>query len=132
MEDREKELLVKFAALKKRKEELKESLSQNERELSEAESLLIELLETKSAVATAKYDGIGFARIGKPKLYASCTKENYDQLIDYLRQKGREDLIKLVVMPQSLSAFTAECIEHGLEVPSFITYYLKPNIKLYE
>jgi hypothetical protein len=34
-------------------------------------------------------------------------------------------------MPQTLSSFTKECIEGGVEVPEFISYYLKPTIRLY-
>ena len=36
------------------------------------ESRLIELLESNSAISTAKYEGLGYAQIQKPRLYASC------------------------------------------------------------
>jgi len=90
-----------------------------------------EFLEANGAVSTAKYEGMGYAQIQKPKLYASCRQENMDRLFDFLKEQKREDLIKTTVMPQTLSSFTKECIEGGVEVPEFISYYLKPTIRLY-
>ena len=88
-------------------------------------------MESNSAVATAKYEGIGYAQIQKPRLYASCKEENMERLFEFLKEQGREDLIKTTVLPQSLSSFTSECIETGAEVPEFVSYYLKPSIRLY-
>ena len=53
-------------------------------------------------------------------------------MFEFLQAQNREDLIKTTVMPQSLSSFTSECIEQGIEIPEFITYYLKPSIRLYQ
>jgi hypothetical protein len=110
---------------------MKEALKQAQEEFEQEESRLIEFLEANSAISTAKYEGIGYAQIQKPRLYASCRQEDMDRLFDFLKEQDREDLIKTTVMPQSLSSFTKERIEEGLEVPEFINYYLKPSIRLY-
>ena len=129
--DTERELLVRFKCAKGRRDEVKEALERAQEEYDHAESRLIEFLEANGAISTAKYEGMGYAQIQKPRLYASCRQENMDLLFDFLKDQQREDLIKTTVMPQSLSSFTKECIEAGIEVPEFITYYLKPTVRLY-
>lgn len=129
--DTERELLVRFKCAKERRDEVKEALDRAQEEYEQVESRLIEFLEANGAISTAKYEGMGYAQIQKPRLYASCRQENMERLFDFLKEQQREDLIKTTVMPQSLSSFTKECIEAGIEVPEFITYYLKPTVRLY-
>jgi hypothetical protein len=127
----ERDLLCRFKCAKERRDQMKEALKQAQEEFEQEESRLIEFLEGNSAISTAKYEGIGYAQIQKPRLYASCRQEDLNRLFDFLKEQEREDLIKTTVMPQSLSSFTKERIEEGLEVPEFISYYLKPSIRLY-
>ncbi|MDX9703981.1 MAG: hypothetical protein RBU23_13195 [Candidatus Auribacterota bacterium] len=128
----ERDLLIELKRTKERLDVLKDAQTQAQLDYDHAVFSLIEFLESHSAVATAKYEGIGYAQIQKPRLYASCTQNNLDKLFTFLRDKGRDDLIKTIVQPQSLSSFVKECIENGIEIPECISYYLKPSIKLYE
>jgi len=128
----ERDLLIEFKRTKERLKALKEAQKHAQADYDHAVFQLIEFLESHSAVSTAKYQGIGYAQIQKPRLYASCTEDNLEKLFSFLRQEGRDDLIKTIVAPQSLSSFTRECIENGIEVPECINYYLKPSIMLYE
>jgi len=127
----ERDLVLQFKCVKEKRDSMKESLKDAQAEYDSAESRLIEFLESNSAVSTAKYEGLGYAQINKPRLYASCRQENMDKLFSFLKDQQREDLIKTTVMPQSLSSFTKECIESGLEVPECINYYLKSSVRLY-
>lgn len=127
----ERDLVLQFKHAKERRDHLKDVLKDAQSEYERAESALIEFMESHSAVSTAKYEGLGYAQIQKPRLYANCRQENVEKLFEFLRQQDREDLIKTTVMPQSLSSFTSECIENGIEIPEFISYYLKPSIRLY-
>ena len=128
----ERDLVATFKRTKENRDEVKDRLKTAQEEFDEAEFSLIEFLEAHSAVSTAEYEGLGYAQIQKPRLYANCKQENMEDLISFLKAKKREDLIKTTVMPQTLSSFTSECIEEGAEVPEFITYYLKPSIRLYQ
>ena len=128
----ERDLLFRFKLAREKRDRLKDDLKAAQEELDQSEFRLIEFLESHSAVSTAKYEGLGYAQIQKPRLYANCRQENMDDLMEFLQMQNREDLIKTTVMPQSLSSFTSECIEQGIEIPEFITYYLKPSIRLYQ
>ena len=128
----ERDLLFGFKLAREKRDRLKDDLKAAQEELDQSEFRLIEFLESHSAVSTAKYEGLGYAQIQKPRLYANCRQENMDDLMEFLQTQNREDLIKTTVMPQSLSSFTSECIEQGIEIPEFITYYLKPSIRLYQ
>lgn len=127
----ERDLVLRFKSAKEKRDALKEELKQAQEEYEKTEFVLIEFLESISAISTAKYEGIGYVQIQKPRLYASCREENIKALFDFLKEQGREDLIKTTVLPQSLSSFASECIESGLEIPECITYYLKPSVRLY-
>lgn len=128
----EKELVARFKEAKERRDHQKKGLEQSQKDYEEAESRLIEYLESNSAVATATYEGLGYAQLQKPRLYASCRQEDMDKLFDYLKTQDRADLIKTVVMPQTLSSFISECVESGNAVPEFVSYYLKPSLRLYK
>ena len=127
----ERDLVAQFRRAKEKRDNLKDDLKNSQAEYDMTESRLIELLESNSAISTAKYEGLGYAQIQKPRLYASCKEENTERLFDFLREKAREDLIKTTVMPQTLSSFVKECIETGIEIPDYVSYYLKPSIRLY-
>jgi len=127
----ERDLVLQFKCAKEKRDSLKEALKQVQEEFEKAEFAVIEFLESNSAISTAKYEGIGYVQIQKPRLYASCKEENMDRLFEFLKEQGREDLIKTTVLPQSLSSFTSECIESGTEVPECVSYYLKPSVRLY-
>ena len=127
----ERDLVAQFRRAKEKRDNLKDDLKAAQVEYDMTESRLIELLESNSAISTDKYEGLGYAQIQKPRLYASCKEENMERLFDFLREKAREDLIKTTVMPQTLSSFVKECIETGIEIPDYVSYYLKPSIRLY-
>ena len=127
----ERDLVAQFRRAKEKRDNLKDDLKDAQAEYDMTESRLIEFLESNSAISTAKYEGLGYAQIQKPRLYASCKEENMERLFDFLREKAREDLIKTTVMPQTLSSFVKECIETGIEIPDYVSYYLKPSIRLY-
>ena len=102
--------------------------------MQRAEAQLIEALNATGAVSTAKYEGIGSFTKLKPRVYASYRKENESVVFDWLRGKGREDLIKPSVHSQSLSALVAELLEKGDPIPQageepLITYYSAESLR---
>jgi len=127
----ERDLVLRFKSVKEKRDALKEELKQAQEEYEKTEFVLIEFLESNSAISTAKYEGVGYVQIQKPRLYANCKEENMQALFDFLKDQGREELIKTTVLPQSLSSFTSECIENGVDIPECVNYYLKPSLRLY-
>lgn len=127
----ERDLLVAFKAARQELDSMKEQLKEVQKRYDDAETAMVEHLTTRQAEATAKYDGIGYAKLMKPRVYASCLKENEDKLKTYLVEHGREDLIKEVVAAPSLSAYVGELVEAGKPIPDLISYYLKQGVRLY-
>ena len=126
----ERDLVIKFRHAKYERDKMKEALKLAEDEYAKTESALIELLESNSAEASAKYDGLGYVRIMKPRLYANCKNEDQGRLFEYLRECDRTDLIKTAVPAQSLSSFVSECIDNGKQIPEYVSYYLKTSLRL--
>ena len=128
----ERSLVLELKQAKEAKIKVKETLDVLEKHIAKVETDLFDLLEAKQAKSTSKYEGIGYAQIQKPRLYASCNEENMPKLIEYLISIDRGDMIKTIVKPQTLSAFVAEQLQNGTEINASVSYYLKPTIKLYE
>ncbi len=131
-EKTERDLVIAMRDAKAKKDEAETALKSANEAYAEAESALIEMMEANDATSTARYEGIGFVTLGKPQLYASCSKEQEDMLFNFLSQEGRTDLIKTSVNSKSLSGFIKERIDEGTEVPGFISYYLKPSARIYK
>jgi hypothetical protein len=127
----ERDLLVVYKSARQELDSMKEQLKEVQKRYDEAETAMVEHLTANQAEATAKYDGIGYAKLMKPRVYASCLKENEDKLKAYLVEHGREDLIKEVVAAPSLSAYVGELVEAGKPIPDLISYYLKQGVRLY-
>lgn len=97
-----------------------------------AEAKLVEFMIDRDIKSTAKYEGIGFASLNTPELFARCNVPDQDKLYDYLDKSGRTDLIKSTVHHKSLSGFVKELLEKGSPVPEFIQYGFKQTLKVYK
>ncbi len=127
----ERDLLVELKTAKQRLDDVKEAQKDLQAAYDKAETEMVEHLTANQAEATGKYDGIGYAKMSKPRIFASCLKENEDKLKTYLTEKGREDLIVERVSAPSLSAYVGELVETGKPIPEIITYYLKTSVRIY-
>lgn len=127
----ERDLVAQFKSAKAKLDETREQESLASAELTKAETALLEHLEATQANATARYDGLGYVKLQKPRLYASVAQEHLHGLLEFLKMEGREDLVKTTVNPQSLSSYVAERIEQGLAAPEGVSYFLKPQLRIY-
>jgi len=123
----EKELVLEYKLAKDEVERLEEESKKAKDRFEKAQDKLVEELQTKGASQTAKYDGIGRITIMKPLVGARSKDE--DVLFDYLKQIGRDDLIKQTVHHRTLSSFVKEMLETGKEIPDFIEYWFKPSTR---
>ena len=128
----ERDLVLKFREARLNKKAAETALEEANRIYMDAESALIESLQARDAEATAKYEGVGYASLAKPRLYARFDKESEPMVFDFLKAEQRSDLIKETVNPASLSGFVGERLGEGKAVPEFIKYYLKPSVRFYE
>lgn len=131
-EQSERDLVVSLKTLRAERKAIELKLEEVSKLENAAEALLLDYLESENKNASARYDnGIGYALISKPRIFASCPEEDFFQMKQFLMKEGREDLIKERVMPSSLSAFISERITEGKEIPIWVKYYIKSSIKLY-
>lgn len=128
----ERDLLLKFKASREAVAAADEALKAARAEEREAEQALLDYLEAKQASATGKYIGVGWCQIQKPRLFASATIENMPQVIAWLRAHGQESAIRETVHSSTLSQIVAEQLQDSGELPPTVTYFLKPNLRIYE
>lgn len=124
----ERELVLEYASAKEEVEKLEDTLKLAKDRFEKAQRLLVEELQSKSASQTAKYDGIGRITILKPLIGARSIDE--EKLFGYLRQIGRDDLMKMTVHHKTLSSFVKELLDAGMDIPEFIEYWFKPSTRL--
>ena len=127
----ERDLVIRFRDACETKAKHKTALSFAQAEYDEVETLLLECLEAQDKTRSAAYEGIGHCTAVKPRLFASCNKDNEDDLFKFLRTEGRDDLIKEKVNSKSLSSYVAERIDEGKSIPEFVTYALMHSAKFY-
>lgn len=126
----ERELLVSYKLARKRRDDIKSALADAQAVYDKAETAVVEYLIAKEANETATYDGVGYAKMKKPRLYASCTIENMPALKAHLMKVGRMDLVKETIAPAALSSYVGEVIEAGKTPPEMVTYYLKQTLSM--
>lgn len=127
----ERELLVSYKLARERRDDIKSALADAQAVYDKAETAMVEFLIAKEANETATYDGIGYCKMMKPRVFASCKIENLPALKAHLEQAGRKDLIKETIAPAALSSYVGEVIDAGKAPPDMVSYYLKQSVKMY-
>lgn len=124
----ERELVLEYKKAKDEVEQLEQQLREAKDRFDKAQTKLVEELQIKGASQTAKYDGLGKITVLKPLVGARSLDE--EKLFSYLKQIGRDDLMKMTVHHKTLSTFVKERLEVGDDVPDFIEYWFKPSTRL--
>ena len=127
----ERDLLARYKTAHDAVDACDEALKTARTEERNAEQALIDYLEARRASATGKYDGLGWAQMNSPRLFASVSQEHLESVFAWLRSHGQESAIKETVHPSTLSQIVGEQLKDGGEVPPGVTYYLKPQLRLY-
>jgi len=127
----ERDLLLRFKTSRELVDACEGALKEARAEEREAEQDLLNYLEAKQASATSKFDGIGWAQVNSPRLFASCPAEKFPDLAAWLRAHGQESAIKETVHSSTLSQIVSEALREGGEVPSGVSYFLKAQVRLY-
>lgn len=126
----ERDLLIRFKSARETVGSLDEQLKAARAEEREAEQAVIDYLEAKQATATAKFEGLGWAQINAPRLFANATVETWPAVIAWLKAHGHEAAVRETVHLSTLSQIVGEALREGVEVPG-TTHYFKPNVRLY-
>ncbi|MBI4708217.1 MAG: hypothetical protein HY761_09905 [Candidatus Omnitrophica bacterium] len=128
----EREMLVKYIDARDKLNKLKEELTEAQKIFDEEESRLVTMLIDKEATSTARYEGVGFATLTKPRLFASYSKEYEQDVFQFVEKSGERELMKISIHPSFLSGFVSRLIEDGKVVPEFVRYYMKQGVRFYD
>ena len=125
----EKQLLESYVNLKKEVEAAEDRAKYLRGEMDKAMLNLIDHLQDNGKDATARYDGLGYVMMVKPRVYASIAEGKETALFAYLRKHKRADLIRPTIHPKTLSSYVKELMDAGEKIPESVTYYLKPSVR---
>ena len=127
----EKQLIQKYIAQKKVVElqtlELKEATKLRD----DYEAKLITMLKDEDKRASAKYEGLGHVTIIEGAAHASIEKGRADEVQKFLREIGREDMIKTSVAAATLSTYVRECLNENKELPPGVSFYRPEWLNFY-
>ena len=84
----ERDLLVEYKLARERRDDIKGALADAQQVYDKAESVMVEFLIAKEANETATYDGIGYCKMMKPRVYASCVEANKPALWAHLERSA--------------------------------------------
>lgn len=129
--ENEKLLIEKFIHQKTFVDDLKLQLSEATKLRDDLEDKIIKNLVDDGKVATAKYDGLGHLTIIEEAAHASIEKGRQDDVKEYLRKNGREDLIKETISAAALSVFVRECLKQNIELPPGVTFFRGQHLNFY-
>lgn len=127
----EKTLIENYAQVKSDVEELTAKLDIASKHKNAIEDRLIRLLEDDDKSASARYEKIGHVCIVEGAAYASIEKGRADDVMDYVRQLGREDMIKTSIHSATLSSFVRECLKQNADLPPGVTFYKPKGLRFY-
>ncbi len=129
----ERELIQKYVELRALVAEINEQRKQAQQRLDDAEDKLINYMSDADIKATAKYEGIGHVTLTAPQVaWPRYNKDQEAEVFEFVKGRGEGAIIKQGIHPSSLRAFVKGLLDNAQPVPEFITYYLKPSIKLFK
>ena len=127
----ERELVVKFKAAKEILDIAKKALEVAQANHDALNDQLLKLLEDDDKKSSAKYEGIGHVTKIEGQVYASILKGMQDDVLNYLRQIERDDMIKTVVHPATLTAFVNQRLKENEPLPPGVTHYRPKWVNFY-
>lgn len=130
--DDEKELVRLFGIAKEEVKILEANLEAAKARLEGYELRLLKLLEDDEKRSSAKYEESGHVTIIEGKVYASIEKGRQADVLDYLRNVGREDMIKTTVHSATLTAYVNQCLQQNDPLPPGVTHYRPKWLNFYK
>lgn len=129
--DDERTLIEKHIVLQKELEDLEIALKAKKKEFDSVEANLEKLLEDDGKDASAKYEGLGYVVRMVGANHASIEKGRQPEVLSFLRENGRDDMIKEIVASATLSTYVRECLKRNEPVPPGVTYYAPSYLRFY-
>ena len=127
----EKNLIAKYAELKAQANALDAQLKMVIKERDDVEAKIISLLDDDEKLASAKYEDLGHVVIVEGAAWASIEKGRQDDVLDFFKENGREDMIKTSVHSSTLSTYVRECLKNNDPLPPGVTFYKPRGLRFY-
>ncbi len=120
------EKVKELHALKKRKDELEETLKAVDADITWLATIEIPKLFEDGEIEKLTVAGVGTCSVS-PKVYAYVLKENEAIFHKWLKKNRHGALIKPYVFPGTLKAFAKEQLEQNRPLPEIIKVTLVPT-----
>jgi len=121
-----KELIQELSETRKLYKDTSDTLNDLKEKKTQLEVALFLALENAGLQNVKGEDGTTFYR--KEQLFASVKIQDKPRFFEWLRNHQMGDIIKEDVHPKTLTAFVKEQIEHGNELPDYVSTFTRDTI----
>lgn len=118
----EKTLLSDYLLWRENKDNAESVLKNVSEELKKREYALIEFLQNREQTRTGDYEGMGSVSIRSFNTY-KVTDENKDKLLEFLKEKNLDGVVKQTIHHKTFDRICGELIEEGVALPEFVESY---------
>jgi len=117
---------IKLKQFLEEKSELEEATKNINTEIDRLQGQFVEAMELH------KIKNFEIKDLGKFYLHSSIFSKiiNREKLFADLKEKGVGDLIRETIYPQTLRAYTKECLENKNEIPQGVEVYTKTTVRI--
>lgn len=130
--DYEQKLVEKFKDLTIKKKEAEAVAEAAGKEYYECEREILKFLEDDgNRKRTGEYRGLGWITVVDKALSASIEEGRSVEVLEYVKNMGREDMIKTSIHSKTLSSFVEQCLQQNLPLPPGVTFYRPRQARFY-
>lgn len=80
---------------------------------------------------TGEYNGLGWVTVVEQRLSASIEEGFQQDVMDYVKEIGREDLIKTSINSMTLSSFVGQLLKDNQPLPPHVTFFRPKKARFY-
>lgn len=130
--DYEKTLIEKFKIATEKKSAAQRVLDTAEKEFNDLEFEIRSFLEDDgNRKKTGEYKGLGWVTVVDQRLTASIEEGHQEDVMEYVRSIGRDDLIKTSINSMTLSSFVGQLLEGNQPLPPHVTFFRPKKARFY-
>lgn len=128
----EKTLIEKFKIATEKKAAAQRVLDAAEKEFNDIEFEIRSFLEDDgNRKKTGEYIGLGWVTVMDQRLTASIEEGRQQEVMDYVKSIGRDDLIKTSINSITLSSFVSQILEANEPLPPGVNFFRPKKARFY-
>ena len=129
--DYERDLIARLKEATAKKDEAEAIADKAKEEFNKIEAEARQYMQDSDLKKTGEIVGLGWITLADQKLSASIEEGRSDDVLEYVRSIGREDLIKTSINSQTLASFVGQCLKDNHPLPPHVNFFRPQKARFY-